>query len=68
MRTFLLCLGLLLSPSAWAAHAYAQFGDIKSPAGFATFSYVNIAAPKGGEIIMVAPTRASSFDKYNPFP
>ena len=67
MRTFLLCLGLLLSPCAWAAHAYAQFGDIKYPAGFAYFSYVNIAAPKGGEIIMVAPSRASSFDKYNPF-
>ena len=67
MRTFLLCLSFLLAPSAWAAHAYAQFGDIKYPAGFAHFSYVNIAAPKGGEIIMVAPSRASSFDKYNPF-
>jgi microcin C transport system substrate-binding protein len=67
MRTFLLCLSFLLAPGAWAAHAYAQFGDIKYPAGFTHFSYVNIAAPKGGEIVMVAPTRASSFDKYNPF-
>lgn len=67
MRTFLLCLGLALSPSVWAAHAYAQFGDIKYPAGFAHFSYVNPAAPKGGEIVMVSPSRASSFDKYNPF-
>ena len=67
MRTFLLCLGILLSPCAWAAHAYAQFGDIKYPAGFGNFSYVNIAAPKGGEISMVSPSRASSFDKYNPF-
>ena len=67
MRTFLLCLGLALSPSVWAAHAYAQFGDIKYPAGFAHFSYVNPTAPKGGEIAMVSPSRASSFDKYNPF-
>jgi len=67
MRTFLLCLSFLLAPSAWAAHAYAQFGDIKYPVGFGNFSYVNIAAPKGGEINMVAPSRASSFDKYNPF-
>jgi microcin C transport system substrate-binding protein len=67
MRTFLLCLGLLLSPSVWAAHAYAQFGDIKYTEGFSHFSYVNPVAPKGGEIVMVSPSRASSFDKYNPF-
>jgi microcin C transport system substrate-binding protein len=67
MRTFLLCLGLALSPSVWAAHAYAQFGDIKYPAGFGHFSYVNPQAPKGGEIAMVSPSRASSFDKYNLF-
>ncbi|NBW54768.1 MAG: ABC transporter substrate-binding protein [Betaproteobacteria bacterium] len=67
MRTFLLCLGLLLSPTVWAAHAYAQFGDIKYPEGFSHFSYVNPVAPKGGDIAMVSPSRASSFDKYNPF-
>ena len=58
---------MLLSPSVWAAHAYAQFGDIKYPEGFSHFSYVNSVAPKGGEIAMVSPSRASSFDKYNPF-
>ena len=67
MRTFLLCLGVWLSPSVWAAHAYAQFGDIKYPEGFSHFSYVNPLAPKGGDIAMVSPSRASSFDKYNPF-
>jgi microcin C transport system substrate-binding protein len=67
MRTFLLCLGVWLSPSVWAAHAYAQFGDIKYTKGFSHFSYVNPIAPKGGEIAMVSPSRASSFDKYNPF-
>ena len=67
MRTFLLCLGLAFSPSVWAAHAYAQFGDIKYPESFSHFSYVNPLAPKGGEISMVSPSRASSFDKYNPF-
>ena len=67
MRTFLLCLGVWLSPSVWAAHAYAQFGDIKYTEGFSHFSYVNPLAPKGGEIAMVSPSRASSFDKYNPF-
>ena len=48
-----LALGLLTTNTAWAAHAYAQFGDIRYPAGFAHFSYVNPAAPKGGEIVLV---------------
>jgi microcin C transport system substrate-binding protein len=58
---------LLLARAGWAAHAYAQFGDIKYPAGFAHFGYVNPQAPKGGEITLVPPTRLSNFDKYNPF-
>ncbi len=71
MRGFkCLCLavGVVISaPAAWAAHAYGQFGDIKYPAGFAHFDYVNPAAPKGGEIRMVPPTRPTNFDKFNPF-
>ncbi len=67
MRT-LLFLGLVFSAlPAWAAHAYAQFGDIKYPAGFPNFDYVNPQAPKGGEISLVPPTRLTNFDKYNPF-
>jgi microcin C transport system substrate-binding protein len=42
-----------MGTSAFAAHAYAQFGDIKYPAGFAHFEYVNPKAPKGGEIALV---------------
>lgn len=74
MRKALFCLarflvtGLsLVGMNAWAAHAYAQFGDIRYPAGFSHFSYVNPHAPKGGEIVLVPPSRQSNFDKYNPF-
>ena len=56
-----------LPQQARAAHAYAQFGDIKYPAGFAHFDYVNPQAPKGGTVALVSPTRVSNFDKYNPF-
>jgi microcin C transport system substrate-binding protein len=63
----LLALGFWMTCNAWAGHAYAQFGDIRFPAGFTHFSYVNPAAPKGGEIVLVPPTRQSNFDKYNPF-
>lgn len=64
------CLAALLggvSPQAPAAHAYGQFGDIKYPAGFAHFAWVNANAPKGGDIVLVPPLRITSFDKYNPF-
>ena len=63
----MLALSLLPWGQVWAAHAYAQFGDIRYPAGFSHFSYVNPAAPKGGGIVLVPPTRQSNFDKYNPF-
>ncbi len=67
MRILCFCLAILMSAPCWAGHAYGQFGDIKYPAGFSHFDYVNPQAPKGGEIALVAPSRASSFDKYNPF-
>ena len=51
----------------WAAHGYALWGELKYPAGFASFDYVNPAAPKGGELRLVSNLRSSTFDKYNPF-
>ncbi|OOG57463.1 extracellular solute-binding protein [Polaromonas sp. C04] len=67
MRGLLFCGLIWVCAPCWAAHAYAQFGDIKYPAGFDHFDYVNAQAPKGGEITLVPPTRLSNFDKYNPF-
>ncbi|MCA3237897.1 MAG: ABC transporter substrate-binding protein [Curvibacter sp.] len=68
LRAFLLALaGLCWALPTWAGHAYAQFGDVRYPAGFSHFDYVNPAAPKGGEITLVPPTRLSNFDKYNPY-
>ncbi|HEV7393886.1 MAG TPA: extracellular solute-binding protein, partial [Burkholderiales bacterium] len=57
----------IFASDAWAAHAYAQFGDIKYPAGFAHFDWVNPNAPKGGDLDLVPPLRITNFDKYNPF-
>jgi microcin C transport system substrate-binding protein len=51
----------------WAAHAYAQFGDVKYPPGFKHFEWVNPDAPKGGDIDLVPPLRITNFDKFNPF-
>jgi microcin C transport system substrate-binding protein len=46
---------LLLAPAPGLAqegvrHGLSAFGDLKYPAGFRHFDYVNPAAPKGGEI------------------
>ena len=68
LLVFLMSMASLMgSVSTLAAHAYGQFGDIQYAAGFTHFSYVNPAAPKGGEIRMVPPTRPTNFDKFNPF-
>jgi microcin C transport system substrate-binding protein len=67
MRGWLVLLACVAAGPVWAAHAYAQFGDIKYPPGFTHFDYVDPGAPKGGEIRMVPPTRPTNFDKFNPF-
>jgi microcin C transport system substrate-binding protein len=63
----LLALSGVLAPEARAAHAYAQFGDVKYAAGFPHFEWANPSAPKGGDIELVPPLRITNFDKYNPF-
>lgn len=67
MRALVLLLLAQLVMPAWAAHGYALWGDLKYPAGFSHFDYVNPQAPKRGELRLVSNLRVSTFDKYNPF-
>ncbi len=67
IRFGLACLLIFVAPLGWAGHAYSLWGDIKYPASFAHFDYVNPNAPKGGELVAVSNLRVSTFDKYNPF-
>lgn len=67
MRGLLTALALLTTTPAWAVHGYALWGDLKYPASFPHFDYVNPQAPKGGELRLVSNLRVSTFDKYNPF-
>ncbi|MFZ5723029.1 MAG: extracellular solute-binding protein [Pseudomonadota bacterium] len=46
------------------AHGYAVFGDLKYPAGFTHFDWVNPAAPKGGSVRLMAD---GTFDTLNPY-
>ena len=58
---------LLATPAAaqpaqdWR-HALSLFGDVKYPAGFKHFEYVNPAAPKGGTARQIA---IGTFDNFN---
>jgi len=67
MRRLLPLLLFLLALPAWATHGYALWGELKYPAGFDHFDYVNAQAPKRGELRLVSNLRVSTFDKYNPF-
>jgi len=53
--------------TANAAHGFALFGDLKYPADFKHFDYVNPNAPVGGTLTLANPDRRTSFDKFNPF-
>lgn len=67
-RLSLALAALLLAPAqAHAAHAVAQFGQPRYPAGFTHFDYVNPDAPKGGTLSLSVVSQNSSFDKFNPF-
>jgi microcin C transport system substrate-binding protein len=52
------------SAGVTSGHAIAMYGDIKYPAGFKHFAYVNPAAPKGGTVRLAA---IGTFDTLNPF-
>jgi len=62
-----LCLTLSLSPTLMAQspqHGLAMHGDLKYPADFQHFDYVNPSAPKGGTLKQAA---LGTFDSLNPF-
>src|SRR5689334_9740660 len=48
-------------PSAWR-HGMAKFGELKYPANFKQFDYINPAAPKGGAASQIA---LGTFDNFN---
>ncbi len=50
-----------------AAHGFALHGDLKYPADFSHFDYINANAQKGGTLTLANPDRRTSFDKFNPF-
>ena len=60
-----LCLALLSGAvEAEPRHGLSTFGDLKYPADFKHFDYVNPQAPKGGTVKL---RDIGTFDNLNPF-
>ncbi|MBY0560895.1 extracellular solute-binding protein [Hyphomicrobium sp.] len=71
--TFLTALALLFSvsfariASAEPRHGLSVFGELKYPADFQHFDYVNADAPKGGRMVTMGTGGANTFDTLNQF-
>lgn len=56
----------LPSPSlAEPMHGLSVFGDLKYPASFSHFDYVNPIAPKGGRMALIGIVANDTFDSFN---
>lgn len=68
---FVLALAALLVAAAPVLaeprHGLSAFGDLKYPAGFSHFDYVNPDAPKGGRLSMIGTAGRITFDSFNNF-
>jgi len=68
-------IGLSALAPAWATtaaaggprHGLSVFGDLKYPADFKHFDYVNPSAPKGGRMSLIGGTGITTFDSFNAF-
>jgi microcin C transport system substrate-binding protein len=49
------------------AHGISAFGELKYPADFAHFDYVNPGAPKGGVLSHTGYSNTETFDSFNPY-
>lgn len=64
---FIVLVIMLLAPiisNAKTTHAISIFGDVKYPANFKHFDYVNPSAPKGGKIVL---PEIGSYNSLNPY-
>lgn len=57
--------GLIAPAAAEPRHGLSVFGDLKYPAGFTHFDYVNPDAPKGGKASQIGSAGLTTFDSFN---
>ena len=66
---FFIIVSTALSSTTFAqskkSHGLSAFGDLKYPADFKHFNYVNPEAPKGGRLTLIGPAGTNTFDSFN---
>ena len=69
LKPLLIAAALVVPVVGWAApmHGLSAFGDLKYPADFKHFEYVNPQAPKGGRIVTLGTAGLITFDSLNGF-
>jgi recombinational DNA repair protein (RecF pathway) len=69
VRTFAAAVLAITIGAATAAaeprHGISVFGDLKYPADFTHFDFVNPDAPQGGRIALIGPVPIETFDSFN---
>ena len=60
-----LCFFVAPAVEAEPRHGLSAFGDLKYPAGFTHFDYVNPDAPKGGRLSMIGTSARITFNSFN---
>ena len=56
-----------LALAAERTHGLSAFGNLKYPASFAHFDYVNSDAAKGGRFATIGTSSSLTFDSFNPY-
>lgn len=59
--------GQLQAQETIESHGISTFGELKYPADFASFDYVNPDAPKGGTMSFRGTSASKTFDSLNPY-
>jgi microcin C transport system substrate-binding protein len=62
-----LAIALATAAAAEPRYGLSAFGDLKYPADFQHFDYVNPDAPKGGRLAMIGTAGRITFDSFNNF-
>ncbi len=63
----LICAFSLTAAASEKRHGLSSFGDLKYPADFTHFDYVNPDAPKGGRLVTIGTSSVLTFNSFNPF-
>lgn len=67
LSALVLCGATAVPTSAEPRHGLSSFGDLKLPADFKSFPYVNVDAPKGGRMGLIGTSSKDTYDNFNDF-